>query len=409
MRRVLVDLVPFDLPSISTPHAPLLALLCACSVVTACGDDAVDPAAPPSSTDSTTTVTPQPTGSNTGPVAPTPTPSVNPSPTTTTVNPAPPPPVSSTSAPPVSSTTSNTSSTTAPTPTTEPAASSSEPVDSSETPGDVTSDEPSNPGGPAEAEPTAGCGKANPQTGSSGAPLDSNGHKYYVKLPQNYDPNTPYPVVIMFNPTGNPHSWAEQEAGFESTASSWIRVYPDMGNRSSGWNPQNDGNFFGPFYEQITNNYCMDKNRIFAAGESSGGDIVGYLGCAHADKLRGIGPGAPKVVGGWPLNAGQANCTGQVHATIIYSESDKVLAQPSGGQMTTYYKTLNHCGDATTPVQGYTDSMSNCAEYQGCDEGYSTIVCKHQDPHYRDGQLGDTFHGWPRFAARMLIETWSKL
>lgn len=403
MRRVLVDLVPFDLPSISTPHGPLLALLCACSVVTACGDDAADPAAPPSSTDNTTTVAPQPSGSNVGPVAPTPTPSVNPSPTTTIVNPAPPPPA--TSAPVVPTTPATTSDPTPTTsaPTTEPAASSSEPVDTSEPVEDVTSDEPSNPGGPAQPEPTAGCGKANPQTGSSGQPLNVSNHNYYVKLPQNYDANTPYPVVIMFNPTGNPISWAEGSAGFENTARDWIRVYPHMSNQNNGWNPQ-DASFFQPFYEKITNDYCMDKNRIFAAGESSGGDIVGHLGCAHADKLRGIGPGAPKVVGGWPLNAGQANCTGQVHATIIYSERDSVLQQPSGGQMTTYYKTLNHCGDMTSPIEGYTDAMSNCVAYQGCDEGFTTIVCKHQDPEY-----GGTYHGWPRFAAKMLIETWSKL
>lgn len=268
---------------------------------------------------------------------------------------------------------------------------------------ETSSDETTGGGGKPPADKSAGCGKANPQTGSSGQPLNVSNHQYYVKLPQNYDASTPYPVIIMFNPTGNPISWAEGSAGFEQVAKDAIRVYPHMGNQNNGWNPS-DANFFEPFYNKILEDYCVDKARVFAAGESSGGDIVGYLGCAHADKLRGIGPGAPKTVGGWPLNAGQANCSGQVHATIIYSDRDSVLQSPSGAPMTTYYRTLNHCSDMSDPVQGYTDKMSNCVQYRDCDEDYPVIRCLHEDPEY-----GGTYHGWPKFAAKMLWETWSEL
>ena len=42
-------------------------------------------------------------------------------------------------------------------------------------------------GGKAPADPSSGCGKANPQLGSSGSPLMVSGHQYYVKLPGTYD------------------------------------------------------------------------------------------------------------------------------------------------------------------------------------------------------------------------------
>jgi hypothetical protein len=50
-------------------------------------------------------------------------------------------------------------------------------------------------------------------------------------------------------------------------------------------------------------------------------------------------------------------------------------------------------------VAGYTDAMSNCVQYQGCDAGFPVYWCQHTDPNY-----SNTNHGWPGFAANM---TWS--
>ncbi|XXX80784.1 hypothetical protein WMF30_18680 [Sorangium sp. So ce134] len=88
------------------------------------------------------------------------------------------------------------------------------------------------------ARPWAG-NKANPQTGSAQSPLTVSGHHDYVKLPTNYDASKPYPVMIMFSPTNDSISWAEQNAGFEATA--------------------NDVSFSQPFYDQITDDFCIDK------------------------------------------------------------------------------------------------------------------------------------------------------
>ena len=275
---------------------------------------------------------------------------------------------------------------------------------------DTTSDmmtEP-DPGGPAPAEPSEGCGKQGSQTGSSGSPLNVSNHQYYVKLPNNYDANTPYRLLFMFNPTGNPINWAEQNAGFEAIAANdLIRVYPHPANSSNGWNGS-DVPFFQPLYDKVTQDYCVDKARVFAAGESSGGDFAGILGCEHADKIRAIGPCATKRVNGYELNANSRNCTGQVSAVIIHGVDDKVLndADETGMQMRDFYSQINGCTAMSTPVDGFTDNLSNCIEYQGCDEGYPVIWCHHADPEYYQtngqGQQVGTNHGWPKFAARML-------
>ena len=207
--------------------------------------------------------------------------------------------------------------------------------------------------GKAAPEPSAGCSKMNPQTGSAQSPLMVSSHQYYVKLPTNYDATKPYPVMIMFNPTNNPISWAEQSAGFEVTGpkENWIRVYPHPQNSSAGWGAGDVG-FFQPFYDQITGNFCMDKARIFAAGESSGGDFSSILGCEHADKIRAIGPCATKPVSQYPLDANSRECTGQVTAVIIHGKNDNVVGPENGPETRDFYTALNHCGTTTMPVDG---------------------------------------------------------
>jgi hypothetical protein len=255
-------------------------------------------------------------------------------------------------------------------------------------------------GGKPPANPSSGCGKSNPPVGSSGSPLTVSGHQYYVKLPTPYDASKPYPMLFMFNPTGNPISWAEQNAGYESNGArtAAIRVYPHPANSSSGWGA-GDVSFFQPLYDQVTGAYCVDKARVFAAGESSGGDFSSILGCEHANKLRAIAPCATKDVRQYPLTASTRQCTGQVTAIVIHGKNDNVVGPENGPKTRDFYVALNHCGTTTQPVTGYTDPMSNCVQYQGCDAGFPVYWCQHTDPNY-----SNTNHGWPAFAANM---TWS--
>lgn len=254
-------------------------------------------------------------------------------------------------------------------------------------------------------DPSTGCNKANPATGTSGMPLTVSGHQYYVKLPTNYDPAKAYPVMMMFNPTGNPISWAEQSAGFEKTGpkEAWIRVYPTMANNAGGWGA-GDVAFFQPFYDQIISSYCVDKSRVFAAGESSGGDFASILGCEHGDKVAAIGPCATKPVNGYGLEVPVTRkCKGATTAIVIHGKNDSVVTPANGPKTRDFYAALNHCSTMTTPVMGYTDTLSNCVMYQGCDPGHPVYWCQHTDPNY-----SNTNHGWPAFAPKFLWELLSK-
>jgi len=259
-------------------------------------------------------------------------------------------------------------------------------------------------GGKVPADPSTGCGNANPPPGTASEPLNVAGHQYYVKLPTNYDAEKPYPVLLMFNPTGNPISWAESNAGFEATGAkeAWIRVYPTMADNGSGWGA-GDVPFFEPFYAQILASFCVDKARVFAAGESSGGDFASILGCEYGDKIRATAPCATKKVADYPLELPtQRQCKGEVTAVVIHGKNDSVVTPANGPLTRDFFAALNHCNASTTPVAGYEGTLSNCVMYQGCDSDYPMYWCNHTDPNY-----SGTNHGWPAFAAPFLWNLFS--
>jgi len=257
--------------------------------------------------------------------------------------------------------------------------------------------------GTAAPDPSSGCSKASPMTGSGSSPLTVSGHQYYVKLPTAYDASKPYRMIFVFNPTNNPITWAEQSAGFESNGAkdTAIRVYPHPANSSSGWGAS-DVAFFRPLYDKVIADYCVDKARVFATGESSGGDFSSILGCEYGDVLRGVAPAATKNVSQYPLDTATRKCKGEVTPIVIHGKNDNVVGPENGPKTRDFYVKLNHCGATTMPVQGYTDTLSNCVQYQGCDAGFPVYWCQHTDPNY-----SNTNHGWPAFAPKMIWATFS--
>lgn len=255
-----------------------------------------------------------------------------------------------------------------------------------------------------------GCGKANPQTGGPGKGETLNAGKlYYVKLPTNYDENNPYRVLFFFNPTGDGNNidWGELNSGYEALAKdTTIRVYPHESanpqqGSSSGWGTDDIASF-RTLYDAVVNNFCVDTTRVFAAGESSGGDFSSFIGCDYGDLIRGIGPAAPKKTG---FHMDLSKCKGHPTAIIMYSTMDTILnTNRAGEDFTEFYRKMNGCEMTDTPVQGYTDDKSNCKLFNGCMAGSDTYHCVHNDPNY-----SGTHHGWPGMAPKMTWGVFEKL
>ncbi|KAF2738565.1 alpha/beta-hydrolase [Polyplosphaeria fusca] len=121
-----------------------------------------------------------------------------------------------------------------------------------------------------------------------GVPL----REYRIVVPKSYDPDVAVPLILSYH--GRTKDMLEQEELSQFSNASYgfkgISVYP-QGLPSESGSPQwqgdpaapsdiNDIRFTLELIEEISNTYCIDPARVYAAGKSNGGGFVGsYLAC----------------------------------------------------------------------------------------------------------------------------------
>lgn len=245
------------------------------------------------------------------------------------------------------------------------------------------------PGEPVAEKPSTGCsGSATPPTGALSILVGALERTYIVSIPGDYDPAHAYPLVFAYHGLGGSGAlvsgqWyfgIEQAGGTPS-----IFVYPDGldAGDGTGW-PNEEGRdvaLFDALYAELTNNYCIDENRVFSTGHSFGGMMTHTLGCQRADLLRGIAPvaGAGYFTG--------SSCGGPVAAWGAHGDPDNSVDYDAGVSAMERVLETNGCDVASTvPVE----PTEYCVEY-ACDSGYPVTWCAH-----------DQDHDFPDFAAESI-------
>jgi polyhydroxybutyrate depolymerase len=228
---------------------------------------------------------------------------------------------------------------------------------------------------------TNGCGQDPPEPGERSLQLDGEERTYILDLPPDYDPATPYPIVFGFH--GASTSGSTFRSSFygnllSAMGDAAIVVHPDALGDPTSWETERDVPFFDALVVALSSELCIDGDRIFATGHSSGGFFTNTLGCERGDVLRAIAP----VSGGGPFAFGGASCTGEVAAWLAHGENDETVDFSSGEDSRDHWLETNGCTEASAAV-----TPPECVEYEGCNEGYPVRWCVYQEG-----------HDWPEFA-----------
>lgn len=246
--------------------------------------------------------------------------------------------------------------------------------------GEATSGPPSS-----DPVPSPGCtgtpttSACNTQNSPCTLSVGGTERKYWVQLPDSYDPKRPYPVVFEYHPLGGNGWQGLTMYQIRPKFPNAIYVSPDglTSGQYQGFSNTNgeDEAMTRAIMAELEGKYCVDKGRYFATGFSFGGSMSFTAACNMSDVFRAIG-----AMSGAPISG--ATCTSkkpvrQVAVWATHGDMDTALpikmAQPIIDALVKY----NGCSSETKPVE-----PAPCVEYQNCATGYPVVWCvRPGDPH----------------------------
>jgi poly(3-hydroxybutyrate) depolymerase len=250
-------------------------------------------------------------------------------------------------------------------------------------------------GGP--PKPSAGCGKSGRPAG--GVVTVTNDHIY--NFPTSYDGTKPFPVLIGLHAASNPITQIQGLTNGSAFETNYVRAFP----KSAGaeWVYNTDISKILGMYDDLVANYCVDTARVFAAGHSSGAQMIVQI-LVHAADAQHLNF---KAVA--PVAASNYGALSGPEAVMYIQGKMDMVRMSDGADVVARFRTANTCNTASMPFSGVATCTSmgtmvdpGCVSYQSCT--VPTVWCSHNDPQY-----SNTSHGWPCFATRAMYDFFASL
>jgi len=224
---------------------------------------------------------------------------------------------------------------------------------------------------PTSATRSAGCGMTSMATPAMWreATLTVGGvnRPYFVYLPTGYDPNRAYPIIYQLH--GCSDSATREDNNVPVHRSSGTNAILIRGRAAARCWDTNAAGVDVPYYDAMVEaaerTLCVDTERRFVSGYSSGSFMAHVLSCTHGAELRGVAT----IAGG----QGGRSCTGNVAALLIHDLNDSTVNISTSIGARDNHAMRNGCDvmAARTPTMD-----PPCEAYTGCDEGLPVVWCQ---------------------------------
>jgi polyhydroxybutyrate depolymerase len=211
---------------------------------------------------------------------------------------------------------------------------------------------------------SAGCGTkpavtAPKQDRPGDVPLtfDANGTErtYRLAIPKAYDPDVPAPLILNLHGSG---SNAVQQSVYSDLprrggAQGYVVVTPDA--IAANWQltaTGTDDEFLNALVDDVEANYCIDLDRVHAAGMSLGAWKTGLEGCQHPDRFASIALVTVEV---------HPNDCGPTAVVAFHGTADRTVPYGEGGEPGIEVRGRNG------GLPGARHNIAQWAEAAGCD------------------------------------------
>lgn len=241
-----------------------------------------------------------------------------------------------------------------------------------------------------------GCGKASPAVAISPVSVEVNGVKrdFLLTVPRGYSFHDPSPLVVAFHGRTNNNDQIRQYMKLDRELTDSFIAYPaavSNGKGSFSWSVPGDLAFFDGLVKSLSENYCIDMDRISVVGHSLGAWMANTVACVRGGVVM-----ASATVGG---DSVVTTCAGPSAAMIAHNPKD-TLAPFSGAERVRQQRIeANACAWETKNTG---PSELNCVRHTSCAGGNDILWC----PHTIDTDERGKFypHTWPRSTAKYIQE-----
>jgi len=275
-------------------------------------------------------------------------------------------------------------------------------------------------GGSTPAGQSAGCGKTSTITSSqynNGKPIsitvNSSQRRYILQIPANYSNTTPYKFILAVHElNGNDVEMYKQNyyGLLPLSKDTVIFAAPNgvngstpcsgtgSGDSGCGWpSGNNNMQLMDAVVKQVTDNFCVDMNHIYATGWSYGASMSYEIGCERP-------LGGPTATATWGVRAVanysvaqmSGSCKPSTSYPVAYYLShgthDSVLGYSGGVTLAQNWATADGCTWVTpTSVSSGTHV---CTKFSGCKAGYPVEFCSFNGDHTPYPDSGNESSSW---------------
>ena len=213
--------------------------------------------------------------------------------------------------------------------------------------------------------------------------------EYVLYVPNSYDGASPVPVLFNFHGFGGNASEFMNDADMRAVAESdtFILVYPQGSclEGSSHWNAcptggdnksnADDLGFVESMINEISSQYNIDMERIYAAGYSNGGMMAYGLANYKSDLIAAVAS----------VSGAMLDCIGQTSRPIpvvhLHGTSDGVLPYNGNSDWSSTQSTLDHWinfnNTITVPTVSTDNSGGMSIEHYVYNQGDSSVSVEH--------------------------------
>ena len=218
---------------------------------------------------------------------------------------------------------------------------------------------------------------------------DGMNREYILYVPNSYDGTSSIPLLLNFHGFGGSASQFMQEADMSSLAEAdtFILVYPQGTclDGSSHWNPcptggdnkstADDVGFVEAMISEISSQYNLDMERIYAAGYSNGGMMAYGLANYKSDLIAAVAS----------VSGTMLNCTGPTSHPMpvvhLHGTSDGVVSYNGSNDWNSVQSTLdywiNFNNTVSTPIVNIDNTGAMAIEHYVYDQGDNSVSVEH--------------------------------